>query len=414
MTIGSSFAGTFSAAGQIGLIVFEGTAGRKVSLTTSGSTVTGGVISINSPNGTTFAEIPISTSPSFLDATTLPVSGTYTLFVTSYGGSSGSLTLNLYDTADFQGTITPGGPSVTVTTVPAQNAGLTFSGTVAQQVGINLTNGSYSSCNLTLNGPDGSTLASGTCSGPTNNVSPVTLGANGTYKIFIDPQGAAAGSVTVQATSVLPVTATITPGGSPVTVTTTQAGQDAVLTFSSTAGQRVSLAVTSVTNPGAYVRLVMLDGTDQTYIGIGTGCNPCFLDTLTLATAGTYTLWVQHYSTNVGSETLQLYNVVDATGTVTVGGVATTVTISTPGQNAQLTFGGTSGQQVTVHITNNVIGTMTVNLLDPSGNTLTSTYTSGSSFDLATQTLSTTGTYTISIDPYGASTGTVSVNVTSP
>jgi hypothetical protein len=137
------------------------------------------------------------------------------------------------------------------------------------------------------------------------------------------------------------------------------------------------------------------------------------MDTQTLATTGTYTLWVSHYLTYVGSETLQLYNVVDATGTATVGGSAVTVTITTPGQNASITFTGTSGQQVTVHITNNAIGYMTVSLRDTNNNTLTSNGGSGS-FNLATQTLSTTGTYTIFIDPSGAITGTVSVNVTSP
>jgi len=137
------------------------------------------------------------------------------------------------------------------------------------------------------------------------------------------------------------------------------------------------------------------------------------MDTQTLATTGTYTLWVQHISTYVGSETLQLYNVVDASGTVTVGGSAATVTITTPGQNASVTFTGTAGQQVTVHMTNNTVSSMTVSLRNPSNSTLTSSSGSGS-FNLTTQTLSTTGTYTIFLDPSGTNTGSVSVNVTSP
>ncbi len=315
----------------------------------------------------------------------------------------------------MQGTIAPGGPSVTVTTVPGQNENLTFSGTLGQQIGINLTNGSYSSCNMTLYDPTGAIATGSSCSGATNSVAPFTLVKNGTYKMLIDPQLAASGSVTVQVTSVPPITGTITPGGLSVTVTTALAGQDAVVTFSGTTGQRVSATVTNVTNPTAFLSLVKPDGTNQasSILLSPSYCTPCFMDTQTLATAGTYALWVKHYSTYVGGETLQLYNVVDVTGTVTVGGSATTVTTTTPGQNAQVTFSGTSAQQVTVHITNNSIGTMTVQLLDPNNNSLTSTTSSGS-FNLTTQTLAATGTYTISVDPSGISTGSVSVNVTSP
>jgi hypothetical protein len=37
-----------------------------------------------------------------------------------------------------------------------------------------------------------------------------------------------------------------------------------------------------------------------------------------------------------------------------------------------------------------------------------------SSFNLATQTLPTTGTYTIVVDPPGATTGSINVSVTNP
>src|SRR5438034_5328243 len=45
------------------------------------------------------------------------------------------------------------------------------------------------------------------------------------YTIFIDPQGAATGGVTVQLNNDSDVTGTITAGGSPVTVTTTVVGR---------------------------------------------------------------------------------------------------------------------------------------------------------------------------------------------
>jgi hypothetical protein len=65
-------------------------------------------------------------------------------------------------------------------------------------------------------------------------------------------------------------------------------------------------------------------------------------------------------------------------------------------------------------MTNNVIGLTTVRLLKPDGSQLTSSVSSASSFNLSTQTLPTTGTYTIVIDPSGSNKGSVNVAVTNP
>ena len=95
--------------------------------------------------------------------------------------------------------------------------------------------------------------------------------------------------------------------GQTVTVTTTTAGQDGRVSFSGTAGQRISVRVTNVTNPAGYVNLVRPDGSTQATTFFC--CGPAFIDTQVLATTGTYTLWVQHSQTNTGSVTLQLSSV---------------------------------------------------------------------------------------------------------
>jgi YD repeat-containing protein len=136
-----------------------------------------------------------------------------------------------------------------------------------------------------------------------------------------------------------------------------------------------------------------------------------------LPDAGTYTIKVDPQSSAAGSVTLTLYNVpTDPTATVTVGGGSQTLTTTTPGQNATATFTGSSGQQVTVRITNNGLGSTYVRLYKPDGVTqLTFTLSSASSFNLVTQTFQTPGTYTILIDPNTTpNTGSISVAVTSP
>jgi hypothetical protein len=129
---------------------------------------------------------------------------------------------------------------------------------------------------------------------------------------------------------------------------------------------------------------------------------------------GTYTLLVNPYSEYTGQITLTLYDVVDLSGTLTIGGPAVSVTLTTPGQVAQLTFSGTANQQVTVRVTSNTMGSVTVKLLKPDGTTLTSKTSSAASFNLTTQTLPTTGTYTVLVDPSGANIGSLNVSVTSP
>ena len=90
------------------------------------------------------------------------------------------------------------------------------------------------------------------------------------------------------------------------------------------------------------------------------------------------------------------------------------MTLTTPGQNGTVTFAGSTGQQVTVHVTGNTIGWTAVTLRKPDGGSLTSLSWYDSSFNLQTQTLPTDGTYTIEVDPSWASSGNISISVTSP
>ena len=66
----------------------------------------------------------------------------------------------------------------------------------------------------------------------------------------------------------------------------------------------------------------------------------------------------------------------DVTGTITIGGPAVTVGITTAGQKGILTFSGTALQRVSLRLTNSTIGDpwggASVSLLDPDGTTLAS------------------------------------------
>jgi YD repeat-containing protein len=400
--------------GQDAKYAFTGIASQRVSLLVTNWTNNSNVSLVN-PNESVLASA--SGFPTgFTDVQTLPTTGTYTAWVQHFYTSTGSVTLQLYSVpADVTGTITAGGAGVSVaTTAPGQNASLTFSGTSGQQVSMSLSSGSYSSCTLTLKGPTGTSVRVGSCGSTTSFVDTATLPTTGTHTIFIDPQGPATGGTTVQLNNAPDVTGTITAGGSSVTATTTVPGQDARITFSGTAGQNVSLVVTNWTNPGG-VNLVGPDGTTLASANI-TGTQTGFIDVQTLPTTGTYTLWVQHDFTFTGSTTLQLYSVPsDATAAATLNGSSVTVTTTVPGQNASVTFSGTSGQSINVNLTSGSFTNppgCTMTLKDPSGTSIGSGGCSSSGYTpIGPVTLGSTGTYTLHINPSGAATGSVGIQV---
>jgi YD repeat-containing protein len=429
---GAAVTVTNSVPGHNAQLTFTGSVNQRVSLRITNVTLTGGNgyvdVYIKKPDGTTLASSNfISSGGAFIDIQTLPVAGTYTVLVDPQGTNTGSVTLTLYDVAaDIGGTITPGGPAVTVTTtIPGQNAQPSFNGTAGQRVslkisGVTLTGGN-GYVDVYIRKPDGTTLASSTfISSGGGYIDVQTLPVAGTYSILVNPQGTNTGSVTLTLYDVpADSTGPITPGGAAVTVTNSVPGQNAQLTFSGSVNQRVSLKISGVTLTGGngYVDVYIKkpDGTTQvssTFISSG----GAFIDVQTLAVAGTYTILVDPQGTNTGSVILTLYDVpADTTGTVTLGGAAVNASNSVPGQNAALTFSGTAGQQATVHVTGNTMGTVTVSLLKPDGTSLTSATTfGGTTLNLATQTLPVTGTYTIKIDPGGFGTGSMSVSVSNP
>ena len=423
---GSSVTITTTTPGQNANLTFSGTAGQRISLKLTNSTFTG-CFAVNDiikkPDATTLTSTGLCSSAGFVDTATLPTTGTYTIFIDPQGTTTGSQTLLLIDVpSDITGSITPGGSSVTLTTtVAGQNAQATFSGTANQRVslkvtGVSYTGGYYNWVSVSIKKPDGTTLTSSLFDNSGGFIDVQTLPVTGTYTIFADPWDSSVGSLTLTLYDVpVDTSVSITPGGSAVTVTNTIPGQNGRAIFTGAANQRVSFSVSSVSYSGGYhnwsnVYLKNPDGSTITWAIFDNGSTG-FFDTQTLASADTYTILVDPWDTAVGSLAVTLYDVpADAAGTITVGGSPLTLTTTVPGQNAKPTFSGTANQQISVAFTNNTMGTVTATLLKPDGTSLTSSTSSASSFTLATQTLPTTGTYSVKIDPSGPNTGSIAVS----
>jgi hypothetical protein len=248
----------------------------------------------------------------------------------------------------------------------------------------------------------------------TGFLEPVFLTATGTYTFVLAPQSP--GSRTVTLHDVPPdVSDTLVPGaGLPVSLLTP--GQDARLPFPGTAGHRISVKTDSSTSiASGTIRVLRPDGAQIGSVGF-IGNSTGFLEPKLLPVTGTYTVWIDPSVANTGDTIVTAYDVpADTTGSVTINGNPVPVNLGTPGQNGSLTFTGTQNQQVTVHVTGNTIGSVTVKLLSSDGQTvLTQTLQSGANFDLLPATLPTveTATYTITINPSSANAGTLNISVT--
>jgi hypothetical protein len=197
-----------SVPGQNARLTFAGSAGQRVSLKLTGvtigtSTCCGAKVSITSPDGTTLV-VPayVGTSGGFLDAKTLPASGTYAILLDPQGTASGSATLTLYDVPpDAGGTIVPGGAAVTTSTsVPGQNARLTFAGSAGQAITLQVSGLTVPLAKVSVAKPDGTYVIVPTYVTSSGRTFTASLPAGGTYTILVDPDGAYTGSATVKLT----------------------------------------------------------------------------------------------------------------------------------------------------------------------------------------------------------------------
>src|SRR5262249_24231156 len=242
IALGDSEAVTIGSPNRIALVVFDGTAGQRVSLGVSEVSFGNGAgvfeVSILRPHGATLASKLVG-GPDDIDMEPLPDTGTYTIVV-----DPGALTVNLTLTVSeaVTGTITIDGPSVPVIlTRPGQNARLTFEGTVGQRVDLGVSEVSFDPgpgsevVEVSILHPDETTLPSGLVPSNGRGIHTDPLPDTGTYTIVVHPQDA--NTVILTLTLSEPLTGALTIDGPSVPVTL-RPGQNARLTFDGTAGLR--------------------------------------------------------------------------------------------------------------------------------------------------------------------------------
>ena len=276
--------------GQTAHRTFAGTAGQRVSVRITDVTMTSAQVFLLDPVGTVVLSVTFGTYGAFFDVQTLSMNGIYTIVVDPAGVYTGRATLTLIQVPADIGAVlaTSGVPARVTTTVPGQNARLTFGGVAGRLFTLNLSNITIpDGTRVDVLGPAGDSLvATNVYPGALWYVDVSALPETGVYTVVVDPSLTGVGSMTL---ALYPATgpSSAIAVGVPLTVTTGAPGQAALRTFSGVAGQRVSVRVTDVTYSAAAVDLLRPDGSllASSYVAGGGG----FVDTATLDTTGTYT-----------------------------------------------------------------------------------------------------------------------------
>jgi hypothetical protein len=413
--------------GQNAYFPFSGSAGQRVSLEVSDVSIASSKISILKPDGTNLmSSVALPPSGGFFGPKTLPVNGTYKVFLNPQSRSTGNATVRLHNVpANVSASIVAGGSPVTVSIgSPGQNADVTFSGVAGHRVSLDMSDvtiGDSSCCStkVSIKKPDGTTVASSQSVGTAGGfVDTKSLPVNGTYTIAVDPQNAATGAMTLKLYDVPADASGAIAVGTPLVSSLAVPGRNGVYTFSGTLNQRISLDVSAVSFTSVKVGIKKADGSNvvfPTTIGPSGG----FIDAKSLPATGTYTVTVDPQGNSTGSATLSLYNVpADASGSITINGSAQSLSMTVPGQNGKLTFNAGAGQDLFLDITSMTIGesgccSAKLSILKPDGTKLmfpTSIGTSGGSFDTTTTVA---GVYTIVVDPISSATGDITLQLSS-
>ncbi|MET9259497.1 RHS repeat-associated core domain-containing protein [Amycolatopsis sp. NPDC004079] len=239
------------------------------------------------------------------------------------------------------------------------------------------------------------------------------LPSTGIYQIALTPPANGSGSVTATLSSRVAGALSTTGAGTPVTLA--KPGQQAELSFPATAGQHLdlgfsgstfaagTLATASIREPHG-VALQWSPGSTRGQIRLDGNGNFDF----TAAETGTYSVVFGSSDQSTGSITVTASVALEA-GAITAG-ADKTVQIDRPGQDARLTYAGTAGTALSLDLTGYGFAYLPfLTVTAPDGSVLTSGIVADYHWEVPA--LPTTGTYTITVDPY-SSAGAFSLRLT--
>jgi hypothetical protein len=318
--------------------------------------------------------------------------------------------------------ISPNGSPVTLSfKKPGRTGQVSLSGLAGEQVTVATSGGTFAgNCDVQVSlRRGGTTLAGPSCGGQSVTLPQVSLPADDTYVVEVDPTPTATGKLKVSVASSGPIQS-ITPNAKGVKVSV-PAG--ATLNLGTIVGNGVKLSATATGGKGftgcdSYRIWILKPDSSTLTTGSACAASDAFADAAAAPAAGTYTLRIQNFGATNGSTTLALYSFKDVTKSLSpsASGAALKAKIAAPGQNASASFAGTTGERISVTVggVKKFAGcdSYAVSLLRPDGSQLAHTSACGTnSAFIDTQTLDQTGTWKVLLDPAGPTVGTATLTI---
>jgi hypothetical protein len=246
-------------AGDDARFTFSATSGQHVSAVLSSTWSPFSAILLFAPDGQLFWT---NQQAGFLESPPLDQTGTWSILVDRVNPEPDSGTLRVYAFDDITASADLSGTAHGLSLVPGQRATYSFSGTAGQKISALLSNIKPGPCGalkhlLTLVRPDDSVAADSTCTDKLKFLDATTLDATGTWKVVVDPEGAAAPSATLQIFDVVDQTGTVATNGTPTAITISEPGQNARLSFTApNAHQTVTVSISGATAPVCKLQLL--------------------------------------------------------------------------------------------------------------------------------------------------------------
>ncbi len=408
LTVGGSGATlNFTAAEKIGLGIFDGTVGERISVTTSELTIAGGELSIWSPAGKLLYSASLGAAE--MEPLTLHTMGTYTVMVKPSGTDTGKVKLSAAAIHEVTGSITPtteGSATHVVITTPYQKARYTVEVTANEVVSLASSESTLGAFPIEWLNSREEVVGREESYGSGEFIGATRFPTAGKYTLLVNPAGATTGSMVLTAYNASDATGSLTLGESK-TFTVGVPGQIERVTFSASSGERLSVPVKEPSFSIGNVVLYNPEGVKVTEFEFnGEG----FLEPITLSKTGTYTLVVTPGLDRTGSFKMGAYSVHEITGSITptTEGALKHVVIETPGQNARYSVEVSANEVVSLATSESTLEATPFEWLNSAGEHVGETQESysGSSYVGATR-FPTTGTYTLVVNPRGPHTGSL-------
>lgn len=241
---------------------------------------------------------------------------------------------------------------------PRDTGKITFTGKKDEKIFVDVYSSTFpASCGvITIRGSGISdkTLESGCIINGKGYIETTVLPDDGTYSLQLTATENASGDARVRLYRVTDQTGTVAIDGDMVTANITRPGMKARFTFNGVVGQRLFVDTSDVSLPSQCSPIALMAPSGGV---AGSGCiinNKGNVDTTILKENGQYTLLVNPSDITTGKVTLKLSTSQIISKTITVGD-STKLIFAKPGDEAEVRFNGTAGQQIHVDVSDSTL-----------------------------------------------------------